>query len=143
VNSTPQPFRNSPTPSDHGKNSSGGVRQVDRDLLSDAYTNFNARAIDSILAVMHPDVDWPNGLEGGRVRGRQSVREYWIRQWSLIDPHVRPIHFRSDEEGRTTVTIHLIIRSLDGRVLVDEEVEHSYLIEDGLIRRMDFGGQEV
>jgi len=119
------------------------VSQNDRELLIAAYANFNARAIDDVLALMHPDVDWPDGMEGGRVHGHNGLREYWARQWSLIDPHAEPIDFRSDEDGRTTVAVHLIVRRLDGSVVVDENVEHSYLIEDGLIRWMDFGSHEV
>jgi ketosteroid isomerase-like protein len=43
-------------------------------LLQSAYNAFNNRDIDAILAVMHPDVDWPNGMDGGRVHGHQSDR---------------------------------------------------------------------
>jgi SnoaL-like domain len=111
--------------------------QTDRELLISAYANFNARAVDAVLALMHNDVDWPNGMEGGRVHGHQGVREYWTRQWSLIDPHVEPMDFRSDEPGKTTVKVHQVVRSLEGEVIVDQMVEHAYLIEDGLIRRMD------
>ena len=126
----------------HDHRGSGVVSQNECNLLIAAYANFNARAIDSLLALMHPDVDWPDGIEGGRVHGHDRLREYWTRQWSLIDPHAEPIDFRSDDIS-TTVTVHLIVRRLDGSVAVDENVEHSYLIEDGLIRRMDFGSQEL
>lgn len=115
--------------------------QTDRELLISAYANFNARKIDAVLETMHPDVDWPNGMEGGRVHGHQSVREYWTRQWTLIDPHVEPVNFRTDENGRTIVMVHQVVRSLEGDVIVDQMVQHSYLIEGGLIRRMDIGGE--
>jgi len=49
-------------------------------LLTGAYREFNARQIDAVLARMDPNVDWPNGMEGGRVHGHQEVRAYWIRQ---------------------------------------------------------------
>jgi ketosteroid isomerase-like protein len=52
----------------------------ERDVLTRAYAAFNARNIDAVLAAMHPDVDWPNGWEGGRVRGHDQVRDYWTRQ---------------------------------------------------------------
>jgi len=122
---------------------SGAVSANDLDVLVAAYAGFNARAIDAVLALMHPDVDWPNGIDGGRVHGHDSVREYWARQWSLIDPHAEPVGFRSEEDGKITVTVHLTIRRLDGTAIVDENVEHCYLMENGLIRRMDFGGEEV
>jgi hypothetical protein len=110
---------------------------TDRELLTAAYTNFNARNIDAVLETMHPDVDWPNGMEGGRVHGHSGVRDYWTRQWSLIDPRVDPIGLESDETGRTTVTVHQVVHDLEGKLLLDQMVKHVYLVNDGLIRRMD------
>jgi SnoaL-like domain len=110
---------------------------TDHELLTKAYTNFNARNIDAVLETMHPDVDWPNGMEGGRVHGHSGVREYWTRQWSLIDPHVDPTSFKPDETGRTIVTVHQRVRSLDGKLLADQMVKHVYQIKDRLIVRMD------
>lgn len=44
--------------------------------LTRAYERFNARDIDGALELMHPDVDWPNGMEGGREVGHDAVRVY-------------------------------------------------------------------
>jgi ketosteroid isomerase-like protein len=110
---------------------------TDHDLLTKTYKAFNARNIDAVLAVMHPDVDWPNGLEGGRVRGHQGVRDYWMRQWSLIDPHVEPRGFKTEADGRIVVEVHQVVRDLDGNVLSDGEVQHVYLIQAGLIMSME------
>ena len=49
---------------------------IERDLLTRTYAAFNARDVDAVLAVMHSDVDWPNGMEGGRVRGHAGMRDY-------------------------------------------------------------------
>lgn len=108
-----------------------------RDLLIKAYHAFNARDINAVLAVMHPDVDWANGMDGGRVRGHSGVRDYWTRQWSLINPHVEPQRFQTDEIGRTVVDVHQIVHDLEGNVIADQMVQHLYLIQDGLIRSMD------
>lgn len=35
------------------------------ELLQGAHRDFNARRIDAVLARMHPDVEWANGMEGG------------------------------------------------------------------------------
>lgn len=118
------------------------VTDNDRELLIHCYVNFNARAIDAVLASMHPDVDWPNGMEGGRVHGHDGIRDYWIRQWSLLDPHVEPIGFSSSEQDRITVSVHQVVRDLDGKVLVDQMVEHTYHVEEGLIRSMYIGGDD-
>ncbi len=108
-----------------------------RDLLVKVYSAFNRRDMEPVLAVMHPDVEWPNGMEGGWVHGREGVRAYWTRQWRMIDPHVEPVAFKSDETGKIVVDVHQVVRDLKGAVLLDRNVQHVYLIDDGLIRKME------
>jgi ketosteroid isomerase-like protein len=110
---------------------------TDRDLLIKIYEAFNRRDIDTVLAKMHDDVDWPNGMEGGRVHGREAVRQYWLRQWSQINPRVEPQDFRADPTGATIVTVYQVIRDLNGKLLADKTVQHVYLIRDGLIHSME------
>lgn len=109
----------------------------DEEVLRYAYAAFNARNIDAALATMHPDVDWPNGMEGGMVHGHQEVREYWTRQWTLIDPHVEPIGFTPTYDGRIAVDVRAVVRDREGAVLVDHVLQHVYRVEDGLIRGME------
>lgn len=106
-------------------------------LLRKAYAAFNARDIDSALATMQPDVAWPNGMEGGMVHGHAGVREYWTRQWGIIDPHVDPMTFDLNQTGRVVVGVHQVARNLSGEILLDRMVEHVYTIEGGLIRTME------
>ncbi len=106
-------------------------------VLKKAYDAFNARDIDTVLTTMHPDVDWPNGWEGGRVHGHNGVREYWTRQWAAINPHVEPQHFHADESGRTVVDVHTVVRDSAGNIVADHMVQHIYLFADGLIRSME------
>lgn len=106
-------------------------------LLRRAYAAFNARDIDGALALMHPDVDWPNGMEGGRELGHDAVRAYWTRQFGLIDSHVEPVGFERDDQGRIVVEVHQVVRDLEGSVLSDGRVRHVYTLRDGLVSRMD------
>ena len=110
---------------------------IGRDLLTRTYAAFNARDVDAVLAVMHPDVDWPNGMEGGRVRGHAGIRDYWTRQWGMIDPHVEPRRFTTDDAGRIVVDVHQVVRTLSGQVVSDQMVRHVYVVQDGLIRSME------
>ena len=110
---------------------------TDRDLLTSIYHAFNVRNIEAVLSVMHPDVDWPNGWEGGRVHGHDGVRDYWTRQWAAIDPHVEPVDFYTDEAGRTVVKVRQVVRNLEGNIISESTVEHAYLIEGGLIKSME------
>jgi ketosteroid isomerase-like protein len=107
------------------------------EILKRAYEAFNARDIDAVLATMQADVDWPNGMEGGRVFGQANVREYWRRQWEVVDPSVEPRRFEDDESGRIVVHVHQVVRDRAGTVLVDQMVHHAYSFRDGLIDRMD------
>ena len=72
---------------------------IDRQLLQQAYAAFNDPDIDAALATMHNDVVWPNGMEGGSIYGHSGVRDYWLRQWRLINPHVEPVRFETDQTG--------------------------------------------
>ncbi|MBS1850235.1 MAG: nuclear transport factor 2 family protein [Acidobacteria bacterium] len=110
---------------------------TDQQILTAAYQAFNARDIASVLALMHPQVDWPNGMEGGRVHGHEEVRAYWTRQWSMLDPHVEPLGFQLDGTGRTVVDVHQTVRDLTGNILQDRRLQHIYRIEQDLILSME------
>lgn len=107
------------------------------ELLSAAYAAFNARDLDGALATMQPDVVWPNGMEGGVVHGHEGVRAYWTRQWGMIDPHVDPVGFQDESDGRIAVSVHQVVRDLGGKLLMDRMVEHVYSLKDGLISGME------
>ena len=62
-------------------------------LLERLYDRFNARDIDSVLTALADDVAWANGMDGGHVHGREAVRAYWTRQWTMVSPHVEPVGF--------------------------------------------------
>ena len=109
----------------------------DREILVAAYSAFNARDIDGVLALMHRSVVWPNAMEGGYVHGHEGVRAYWTRQWGMIDPHVEPLRMEMDEQGRTVVEVHQAVRDLECNLLLDTIVYHAYTIRDGLIERME------
>src|SRR5687767_13274979 len=113
------------------------MKPTNQELLTKVYKAFNARDIDTVLAAMRPDVDWPNGMEGGRVQGHGGVRDYWTRQWGLIDPHVEPQGFTTDEEGRIIADVHAVVRDLAGNVIADQMIQHIYVLEDGLITCME------
>jgi hypothetical protein len=106
------------------------------------YEAFNRRDVDRVLAMMSDAVDWPNAWKGGRLVGREAVREYWAAQWAEIDPHVEPLAVTERADGSLAVTVRQVVRSLDGQLLGDSEVVHVYRLEDGLIGRMDVEGSE-
>ena len=107
------------------------------DLLKGVYDRFNARDMETVLAAMHEDVIWANGMEGGHVRGRDEVRKYWTRQWAMMDPHVEPVEFSRGPGGEVVVEVHQVVRDLNGNLLADKMVGHVFRIEEGLVKRFD------
>ena len=111
------------------------------ELLKRVYDSFNARDMETVLAAMHEDVIWANGMEGGHVRGRNEVRSgYWTRQWAMIDPHVEPVAFADGPDGEVIVEVHQVVRDLNGNLLADKMVGHVFRIEDGFVERFDIRG---
>ena len=110
---------------------------TEQELITKAYQAFNTHDIDSVLAVLHPQVVWANGMEGGYVHGHAAVREYWTRQWQTIDPHVEPVSITRQADGTFHVSVHQVVRDKAGALLADQKVIHVYVIENGLVQRMD------
>jgi ketosteroid isomerase-like protein len=104
------------------------------------YDRFNPRDIETVLAAMHEDVVWANGMEGGHVHGRDEVRNYWTRQWAMIDPYVEPVAVAHGPEGEVVVEVHQVVRDLNGNLLADRMVGHVFRIETGLVKRFDIRG---
>jgi hypothetical protein len=106
-------------------------------LPTDAYAAFNRRDIDSIFALMAPEVNWPNGMEGGRLIGYDQVRAYWTRQWGILNPRVDPVGIEEDETGCVVVDVHQVVHDLSGNLVVDQFIQHVYSFQGDLIERMD------
>ena len=114
------------------------------EVLKRMYVCFNARDIDGVLGALTDDVAWANGMDGGHVRGREGVREYWTRQWAIISPHVEPVSFDRAPDGSIVVEVRQSVRDLQGRPLHDQThglkdktVGHVFHLRDGKVARFD------
>ena len=110
-----------------------------QEFLQNLYDAFNKREIETIISSMRSDVKWANGLEGGFVYGRDAVRQYWTNQFKAIQPQLETLKFETDEKNRNVVTVHQIIKDLQGNVVVDTTVHQIFTIEDGLISLYEIG----
>jgi ketosteroid isomerase-like protein len=109
----------------------------DFELVKSLYERFNKRDMAEVIAALHSDVVWANGMEGGHVFGHDGVRNYWTRQWALIDPHVVPVRFAGGADGDIVVDVQQTVRDLQGKLLSEKMVGHVFQVENGLIRRFD------
>lgn len=107
-----------------------------QEIIEHVYNAFNNRDIDAVLQHFHPEVEWPNGWEGGYVYGHDEVRTYWTRQWQEIDPMVLPAESPFLDDGFIMVNVKQLIKNLQGEVVADTMVVHSYIFDGSLIRKM-------
>ena len=121
----------------------------DVEVLRRIYVRFNARDIEGVLAVLADDVAWANGMDGGHVYGREAVRQYWLRQWSMVSPNVEPLGFRRAADGAIVADVRQSVRDLEGNPLrgqthglKDKTVGHVFRLRDGKVTRFDIEGSE-
>jgi ketosteroid isomerase-like protein len=115
------------------------MMSTDRQFLENLYTAFNQGDLETIIAVMHPDVKWANGVAGGFVYGRDAVREYWTDQYKVIQVQLEPQKFELDENNRHIVTVRQIVRDLQGNLLDDATIAQIFTVENGSIVLYEIG----
>lgn len=113
------------------------IARGQRQQVEALYAAFNRQDVEAILERLTDDVRWANGMEGGHVEGRARVREYWLKQFETLRPSVEPLAISGDGQGRVTVDVHQVVRSLDGEILVDQRVVHHFAFDGPLIARFD------
>lgn len=111
-------------------------------FLKALYEAFNKREIETIISLMQPDVKWANGMEGGFVYGRDAVREYWLKQFESMRSHLEPLKYETDGNNRSVVTVSIIVRDLEGDLLLEKTVQQIFTIENGLISLFEIGDTE-
>jgi NAD(P)-dependent dehydrogenase (short-subunit alcohol dehydrogenase family) len=106
-------------------------------LIRRAYDAFNARRVEAGLALMDPEVDWPNVPQGGFVHGQDQLRSHWREQFAQADPHVDVTDIRQTSDGRVEADVRQIVRRLDGAKLSDDRLVHVFTIANDRIKRME------
>jgi hypothetical protein len=101
-------------------------------FFTELYQNFNERNIDRVIENMTEDVKWANGMEGGFVYGHEGVREYWTRQFKLVDSNVTPLEIKS-KGGVIKIRVHQVVHDLNKSLLSDEIVQHIFHLRNGKI----------
>ena len=102
------------------------------------YNDFNHRRIDPVIDNMTENVKWANGMEGGHVYGHAGVREYWVRQFTLVHSTVTPVKIEK-ENGIVKIQVHQVVHDLNQNLLADEIVEHFFTMKDTKIVEFNIG----
>jgi ketosteroid isomerase-like protein len=105
------------------------------ETLRAGYGAFNRRDVENALQMLDPHVEWPDMLEGRVLGGVPAVREYWTRQFGLIDSQVEPEEFV--EQGACVLAVvHQRVRRLSTGAQDDRRVGHLFTFRDTKVVRM-------
>ncbi len=107
--------------------------RAERAVLTRAYEAFNRRDLAAMGLTLHPDVEWPDILEGGVVVGREAVVDYFARQLEVMVPDARLIKVRSEPPARLIAELQYAVRGLKGKLWSDTRATLAYDFRDGLI----------
>jgi len=105
-------------------------------VLVEVYAAFNARDLERMGRAFHVEVEWPDLLEGGVLHGRQTVVDYFRRQFALMQPEAEIIDITPVGEDQAIVHVQYAVRDAQGGLWSDTQARLRFTFADGLIRRM-------
>lgn len=102
-----------------------------------AYDRFNAKDIDGVLALLDPDVEWPDVLNATVLHGTEAVRRYWQSQFDAFSPRVVPHEFVEDGDS-VVVAVEQQVSDLAGNPLGPPvRISHRFTFSGAVITRME------
>lgn len=109
-------------------------------FFEELYQNFNTRNIEAVIAQTTENVQWANGMEGGHVHGHSGIREYWLRQFTMINPKVTPIDIEVID-NEVKVIVHQVVHDLHGNLLMDKNLFHHFYMNHDSVERFEIGDE--
>jgi hypothetical protein len=104
-----------------------------RALLTSLYDAMSRQDVDGVLALMHPEIDWPNTLGEGRVQGLDALRAYWRDQFALVRLSTAMLEYREQPDGSVITKVSVSRHTLAGALWDDQVAYNRFRFEDGLI----------
>jgi NAD(P)-dependent dehydrogenase (short-subunit alcohol dehydrogenase family)/ketosteroid isomerase-like protein len=104
-------------------------RSSHEDLVRRAYAAFNDREIEAAVALMAPDVDWPNASDGSFVHGRDQVRKHWSEQFRQVVPRIEITGLTETPDGHVEARVHQLVHDRNGKKLSDDQLVHVFTID--------------
>ncbi|NQE64947.1 nuclear transport factor 2 family protein [Caulobacter sp. RHG1] len=108
-------------------------RSAQQTVLARSYEAVNAQDLAATRAVLHPDVSWPDTLEGGRLHGRNAVVAHLAQLFALTRPNVQLIRVVAETEGELDVEVQLLVEDHKGHIWSDTRARLTYRFRDGLL----------
>lgn len=110
-------------------------------VLEEAYDAFNRRDLARIRSLMHPDVVWPDTLDGvTEFVGVEAVMSQFARVFATIVPNIALIRVVDESADAITVESQYSVESPDGHIWTDSRATLTYHFRDGLLSGMTIVG---
>ena len=110
-----------------------------RAVVDALWPALTARDLDAVIALLHPDIDWQDNLNGGRRVGRDAVRAYLSEVMATVAIVSTPISIMPSGPDRYLARVNHVVRNRDGQLWGQEVVSHVLVLREGLIVRVDNG----
>jgi hypothetical protein len=102
------------------------------------YDAFNARDFERFLAMLAPDVEWPDETEDRVLIGRDAVRVYALETTAPLIARYVPIAFHVEADGLISALARQVITSAaDGSSWSSTRVLHRWTVRENLIARVE------
>ncbi|HUO48473.1 MAG TPA: nuclear transport factor 2 family protein, partial [Acidimicrobiales bacterium] len=125
-----------PAPSDERAGGRSTADDPRVDILRRAYRLFNDKDVDGFVALLDPDIVWPDLSGGPSLRGAEAVRSYWRNAFSVVSARVVPHEFLVDDDA-VIVVIEREVLDLQGHSLGSPAVVvHRVTFRDGRIAKL-------
>jgi ketosteroid isomerase-like protein len=107
------------------------------ELVRRLYRAMNARDVDGVAALAHPDVEWiPDRRVGeGPVRGLENVIAFFVDRAEMFDEAVMEVERLFDADGKVVAFLRVAGRGQASGVEVEIRIAHLWSVRDGLVVR--------
>jgi ketosteroid isomerase-like protein len=110
---------------------------IDRQqIVAEIYDALNARDLDELLEHLAPEVEWANGIDGGREHTRAGVRAFWEKTWKEVNPRIEPTEMETMGD-MVHVRVQQFVTTLAGAVLQNKKVEHIFTFAGPFVSRLE------
>ena len=106
-------------------------------MVRAAYERFNEGDILGVLELMDPDVEMPDVTDGSTLRGRESIRSNWQRQFELAEHSITASEITEVGDAVIVAAYHQIYDTRGGPMASGVAAVHRLTFKDGLITKFE------
>ena len=103
------------------------------DVVLRLHAALDRRDLDAVMALMHPDVQFEDFVDGGPLAGLVEVRAFYQRLFDTLSPGFDILATENLPGGRVRVDMQVVVHDSAGHVWSDSRSGATYTLTDGLV----------